>query len=192
MEIMNGTPENVELMFDGVVYAWEPGDVMSVSDEAGTFLAAKGRALGLVQVGYGDNPEKKTYESNIAKLRFWKKQVEDFDLAQAKQAETKLPALPETFGVRKARMMIPLYEEKVLPGLRDKLKITDIPPEVQAVRDRLAAAETSEAPPPVQMPMLEDATIEDLRALATNKGISVDARWNSKTLIAKIRQADSA
>lgn len=190
MELMNGTPETITLMYDNIPYVFGPGDVMSLDDEAGVFLEAKGKSLGIVRVGYKDNPDAKMMQALQSKVDWYKQQISDHETAQEKQKQSNLPLLPELFGIRVARQMLPIYD-KLIGELREKLNLSEVPAPVREAQEFLANQGLNPTMPEPKVTQLEDMTIDELRKIAANKSIAVDPRWNSRTLVARIREADS-
>jgi hypothetical protein len=183
MELLNATGETIRQMYDGKVYEIEPSEVVSVTDDAGTFLLFKQSVRGLQQVSYGDDADKLTYQAISSVVAFHRRQIEEHEALNKTQSEKKFPLVDEPKGVKQARAALKVYEPLFA-------KMTEAREEVEQVE--LEEQITSAVGKALDIPSLEDMNLEDLRTKLTRMGDTSGGALNRKSLISRIKKMQAA
>lgn len=169
MDIVNPTGDTIRGGYDGVPYVFPPRKILVVGDEAGRHLINTCGRFGLVEVHFGDDPEKIRYAGLHARILYYRQTLDGHEAVNARQAEMKFPPIPDSDAVRQARVALPIYE-KFCKVMEERLG-------QQAMKayerdlERILAGD-------VEAPSLNHMTIDDLRAEASRLGIDWKPEWS--------------
>lgn len=184
MEIANPTGDTITLSYDSIPYTFEPKSVLSLSDEAGRFLAATGKRFGLVPVHFGADVSQIRLAGLRARLFYYRRILAEHELTNALQVEKKFPPIQDSDAVRQAKLAEPIYAQAVAK-LEEKLGVEA---DREYKRDLAEVLEDAA----LQVPALAEGTIDDLRnEYERVAGVSPSMAWNGKTLRARIRDAQA-
>lgn len=170
MDLCNPTGDTIRTMFDSVPYIFGPRSVLTVADEAGRHIGAQGSRFGLVEVHFGDDPDKIRYVGLRARMLYYRNVLEGHKRMNAQQAEKKFPPIEESDAVKQAKIAFPIYE-KALGKLEEQLGDEA----AAAYQKDLEAMLLEEAIP---LPQLKDASLTAMRDECTRLGIDWKPGWN--------------
>lgn len=182
MDLCNPTGDVIRGMFDSVSYTFKPRAILTVPDEAGLHLLAQLKKYGVVDVHFGDEPDKIRYAGLLARTIYYRQILEDHKIANARQEELKFPRLVESDAVKQARLALPLYESH-LQKLHDKFG-----GEAEAAYAKDLEEILDDAT--MRVPTLADAHIGQLREEATKRGIEFGIHWTAHDLRTAINEFD--
>lgn len=179
MDLLNPTAEPIRAQFDGKLYVFPPGELVSLPEEAGTFLANKYEPLGLRSVRYGDQPLLVRLSALKSKVAFYKRQIAVHERNNRVQEEKKFPLLEKPPAVAEAEENLPKY----LNAVRDVERELQMAPEVE---EDQKGVDHFRALGDLPMPSLIDLPMAEVRKEAARLGITPAPRTTRKQLIEAI------
>jgi len=185
MDILNGTPQKVELQYDRQLYVFPAFEVVDVHPDAADFLIGKHKRTGIMRVRYGDNEDKVKLACMTAKLMWYRGAVARHERCNELQKEKKFPPLPIDPATRIAKAAIPEYE-KIVAEMREKcgeIEGGEVVDEIQANLSRAKAR-------PVDMPTLETQDLTVLRQMCKDRSIEFNMRWPRTSYVKAIKKHD--
>jgi len=181
MDLINATAETLKQEFDSVEYVFPAGEVVTVPEDAGKHILSKLGYTGLQPILWNSSQVELRRIAVEARLKFHRFQVAVHERANRVQKERNFPPLEDPEGVIQARIYIPQYEA-ALEEIRKLQAETDA--EVLASQAKEALSKPLPMPP-----SLAELPIEELRKIAKDCGITVDRKWDRRTLMKLIFDA---
>ncbi len=187
MQVFNGTPSQVRMVYDGQGYVFPPLEVQTVPDEAGAFFCERYGYTGLLEVRFGDDPHRAKLTSMKRRRDWLRRAVEYHERANSVQEQKKFSPLPDSQVTVLAKRELPILD-RAITELEARLGLAadpELAKMIDTVDEDIAQTDAEVRGKERRLQML---TMDELRNLANERGMQFDPDWKRSELIRELNR----